>query len=873
MASDDKSLAKRSLRRWAHWCLTLGSAIALGVLGLPFARSNPELVHNYAAGLIVWQRHLLLFSVFVGTTLALCKLFAPRFSHLLHVFSHPPLWLAWLLGIAVVSVADALIGLSPGVYQATALDWWLCCAGSISAVFICKIGGSASDQENSTGTSTDGRDLALNPADHQALKSWLRTDAPAECDFLGHYSVAMRIKNLISSGIRSVGIVGPFGAGKTSIIEWLENSVCRGEHAEDPQLLVSRHSCWGFDDSASAIHAMLADGLSQVGRQIDTFHISSLPEAYQQSISSAGDWVNGLTRLIFRQRDPMEQFEALSDVLREIGARLVFVVEDLDRNNSRNFDLQEVLAFLQRLKDFPQLSFILTGGLASSRLIDFAKLCDHIEYLKQVSVSVASALIENLYEHAHDPTYYPHISQNTREDALEWGKWSGLLLPDREEYSLPQATSALLNTPRAIRHALARTDSAWQSLHGEINWNDLFAVNALRFAAPEAFQFLLRRWDRLHQVPSRGTGHDEGQISEIRKAVLADWEQITREVEWSPAAARTVITFVLPAAEWWLVNERYWNWNSQRRQTVEHERYWRRAVSELCAADEVRDQRVLGDLQEWVDEPKASADLVSGICSGEAYCEVWEYFAVAYLAEHPDRVYLLNQQVLARIAQIHGASASQENPGFHAVWRACQRLERRPENRKWLEDRISEASGTSLELLNAIWHFYGTPGQYSILRDEDSDQVRSFVVKLLRNALRTAEDLERVVTINRHWTLSQLVFDGGNARPTAVGLDSWAWLGPILLQGLRRESTVIAIETARLLSSRRGDAGRLVVDDKSLFGFFPNDAREVADLLGKNAISIKDTDDRELVKGIGESAKHAAAMRRKRAKDGKQQGS
>ncbi len=61
-------------------------------------------------------------------------------------------------------------------------------------------------------------------------------------------------------------------------------------------------------------------------------------------------------------------------LLGNMKARLVFVVEDLDRKDSRTFDIQEVQAFLQQLKDFPNLAFVLTGGLSSSRRIDFAKL-------------------------------------------------------------------------------------------------------------------------------------------------------------------------------------------------------------------------------------------------------------------------------------------------------------------------------------------------------------------------------------------------------------------------------------------------------------------------------------------------------------------
>ena len=225
------------------------------------------------------------------------------------------------------------------------------------------------------------------------MEEWLQSDAPADHDFLGNHAVSLRLKCLLESGTQSIGIIGPFGAGKTSIVRWLAELVNADSQAQKPRLLVSEHSCWKFESSASSIHAMLADAIAKVERLIDTFYVSSLPESYRQTFSSGGKWLDNISKLMFGQRDPIEQFGRLSALLGNMNARLVFVVEDLDRNDSRTFDIQEVQAFLQQLKDFPNLSFILTGGVSSSRKIDFAKLCDHIEYLKSIDHRLASGMV------------------------------------------------------------------------------------------------------------------------------------------------------------------------------------------------------------------------------------------------------------------------------------------------------------------------------------------------------------------------------------------------------------------------------------------------------------------------------------------------
>lgn len=132
-----------------------------------------------------------------------------------------------------------------------------------------------------------------------------------------------------------------------------------------------------FKDSSSSIHSMLADAVNKVQDYIDTVRVRSLPESYRKTFAAGGIWFDSLSGLLLGKSDPNEQFERLADLMKDIGARLVFVVDDLDRNNSSSFDIQEVLAFLHQLKQYDNLSFILSAGRSNAIRIDFAKLCDH----------------------------------------------------------------------------------------------------------------------------------------------------------------------------------------------------------------------------------------------------------------------------------------------------------------------------------------------------------------------------------------------------------------------------------------------------------------------------------------------------------------
>ena len=133
--------------------------------------------------------------------------------------------------------------------------------------------------------------------------------------FSGSRVVAKRVRELLASGTRSVGIVGPFGIGKTSIVEWIVETAEDDSPKGMPSLLFSQHSCWGFETSASAIHTILTQGVEKIARCIDTFRVKSLPESYRQMFSAGGQWLDNVSKLFFRPGDPIQQFRGLSDLL------------------------------------------------------------------------------------------------------------------------------------------------------------------------------------------------------------------------------------------------------------------------------------------------------------------------------------------------------------------------------------------------------------------------------------------------------------------------------------------------------------------------------------------------------------------------------
>jgi hypothetical protein len=706
------------------------------------------------------------------------------------------------------------------------------------------------------------------------IEEWLRSDEPARYDFLDNQSVAERVSGLIAHGTRSVGIVGPYGAGKTSLVNWVKERLEANRDAGQ-RFFVSYYSCWGFETSASAIHEMLASAISELSTEIDTFQVDSLPDSYRQTFSLGGNWVETISKLILKNPDPMEQFKRLSTLLKGIGGRMVFIVEDLDRNETRNFEIQEVLAFLERLKTagnqrlehvgnqrpkpVGNLHFVLTGGLSSSRRIDYTKLCDHIEYLRTIQPHHSSRLIERVSARCSDTSIFPHVRIANPNSNYPWGPLTGMLMRDYEELSLPQAVASLLNTPRSLRHALGRTFAAWRTLHGEIDLNQLLAFNVLRFGAPECFQFLIRRWDRLNAPPNQlSSSGPKRRIEVIRQAIVDDWNRTVENVEWNPAAALRVLKFILPATEYWLVDDSRHGGGSDIPQGIHQERYWRRAVNESLDANDVRDQQVIKEVQDWIANPRLDSPLVNSLCSSPEFCNVWRDLAGSYFGGEPDQILLLCEHVLTRIRQDHGATATHGSQGFEATCFFAERqISLREENAKWLKQRLTEACSVSLELVNGLWHFWATGT--SPIRQEDRESVRKHILDELQRTLTDGNALISRLHPDLSSTLYQLVFDPGNDRGAILNdVGSWTWLGPVILEAVRSRNVRAVANCGVLLGARVPGRERMTVDTEVLDAFFGDSAAEVIDILDEMVDQIPEQHQMLVKNVVGAARQHIA---------------
>jgi hypothetical protein len=204
--------------------------------------------------------------------------------------------------------------------------------------------------------------------------------------------------------------------------------------------------------------------------------------------------------------------------------------------------------------------------------------------------------------------------------------------------------------------------------------------------------------------------------------------------------------------------------------------------------------------------------------------------------------------------------------GFIALWRRAHRRVRPDEvSVQWLEEQIRSAMPHSLTLVLDLYYYWASM-QHGIIRREDQARVRRAVYQMSRELFRAGQDLIRVTHPERRYDLYQLVFPPGDQDegPSEYrGVSHWNWLGPIVLDALRREPHLFAFKIAHLIAE--GRRGEVLADQvyqtipERLHDFFGNDADQVIELLTQERDRVAGSD-REFLDQVVRTARPIPAV-------------
>jgi KAP family P-loop domain len=799
-----------TLRRWL-WITALSAAGAAAFeffVGIVWALVRPIAIPDQVPVWTIW-------GAVVGITVVLLfHLLHPlRLSHtqFRYLFRYPPLLVSVVLSLFAVAGRRLL---DPAPMRAAVpipIPWWTIAIILVSASVALVLARSLSP-DPVTATAPREQDQ-LGSLNWLAIDKWVREEQPSQIDLLGHLSIAHRIARVLalplSTSEESVALVGEFGSGKTTILQWVQAELRK---SSNPQVIVSWVSCWGLSDSISAAVLIIERMLDTLQGVVDVTPVRGLPQAYRRVLEH--ERLGVIQRLVGSdtEEDLLKRLNTLTGVLRQLNLRVVIFVEDVDRTPGAGFEPTQLERLLWILKGLPCITFVvaLSGGSRRTQVLDVSRLCEHIATISALSVERVRAALQRLRDHCERDFKYLQPKTEARvSDSLELTSDNAMLAYIRAgtgERGPVEAIAALLPTPRRLKHLIRRVERAWQNLHGEVNLNDLLVMTSLREGAPDVFDFVRQNIDTARREGDTGLDKAPKALNELWKKKVAEDEQFALA---APLVNRLEIRQLSESASSAV----------QRVQSSEPNDYFLRIVNEEIPVRELRDQEMLRDIANWTEGLSTTMldKLSAATDHDERYVSLWEYFSADVSS---DRFNGLVWELFRRYRQLRPPDA--QMPALMSCWRQRHlRQDRSIVPAEQLISMIADAIPVSLPLANELYYFWAST-RYGPFTAEDRNAVRREMVAAARKAFSTAEALIASVDLavdpkgRVQWSIRHLMEPADQEEPPSElrALEDWTWLIPELLTAIRLAPTLILGLTARIVGDVESGFRRVLFSER-----------------------------------------------------------
>jgi hypothetical protein len=601
--------------------------------------------------------------------------------------------------------------------------------------------------------------------------------------------------------------MGPFGSGKTSLLNLFESEIQSQRNKADPDVWTCRVSCWGFDDSSAALGHVLSELVAELSRHVDSLAVRSLPERYRQALSAIGSWWQVLGVEIASCSDPVEQLKRLDSILLAVNARIVISIEDVDRNESRLFDQQQIQAMLQRFRGLEGITFILSAGSTQDGRIDFSKLCDHVETLRTFSTETLLSILNEVRHHCLNES---DVIDPAPQDIRESFQREFLNQPhtievvyasiDPENTAGSRALISLVNTPRILKRVIRHLLKSWDVLKGEIDFDDLFITYVLRYGAPKAFDFLFEHFDALQIAHSNPANELDSQaLARLNEHYRTMWNNACSNSDWDSRHAQYLMFYLLPNARDLLATGEVPH-GSEPPQGIRNKvptDYWQRLVAEDIPKDELRDQEVLR-LIDSANRGDTVALAVQFLADARSPL-VWEVFGQRMRNE---QLLPLATEVVRLLLERDGSSADGEGGPMIVIWNAARRVE--PglvDVASWLESQLVSILPQSVRMCVDLFDFWAS-GSSRLVDDSPSTEIRRKLFETAQHSF-TADSPDSIIKAldreNPH-TLSRLIHASGENAILAMTKD-WNWLGLTLLAAIKLNPKIMGPQIAHLFGT------------------------------------------------------------------------
>jgi hypothetical protein len=628
------------------------------------------------------------------------------------------------------------------------------------------------------GTPSDTLNYLIDSPDR--LFAWINSDAPITStrqDLFGIQHIAKSMTSAIDGNDgNAIGLLGRFGSGKTSIVNLVKASFT-ADHA-NPQPLFINIKTWGVKPDTLPTH-ILRTGVDELRKHVDTLSIGGMPEEYARAMEAAGpSWFRML--LHGGAAKSIDQLQRLNVLAKSIGYRILFVIEDLDRNAPQEIQSHiyaGLQALLAELKHCTNLGFILTVGQTT---LDFDRLCDMKVHVPLLSVDHCSAVVQAARYHllitAVDKDLIIPDRSMLDIKAMQRTLLTGRLRwryksPTMMTYSaLWQHILPLLTTPRRLKAALSHTERSWNALMGEVDIDQLLICEVIRASCPQVL-------DAIADIRSR-TESDFGLIRDEAAKEFQEWldNRLDRSLSFASIEEREH----LEALAKYFIKSNHDNnirllyrspTDDPIQNAVADDVYWYRLWSGYINSTEPTDQYILQHIHDWKNNRDTST-LPSLLENDGDFTEVFERIVEKRISMVPE-IRIDGTDILGLASGVNKyliaerrASACEDNSiAFIPLWRLYVNGSRAKEIDQvdWVTREITSCLSTSLRLALDI-EYYWISARDAGISTHNVKKVRQYFIAHVKQlwddqpeALCTCMT---ALTLSHVFSLAHLIFRG-----------------------------------------------------------------------------------------------------------------
>jgi predicted KAP-like P-loop ATPase len=282
-----------------------------------------------------------------------------------------------------------------------------------------------------------------------------------------------------------IGLYGPWGSGKSSILNFIEHYLIETE--ENPTII--RFNPWWFSGQADLIDKFFSQVGSGLSRGEDVSDIRNKLSRYTSAVSNlpftaatgvpAGPFLKVLSTALETEVPNIEELkESISEELEELDYRIYIFIDDIDRLTQR--EIKQMFRLINSVADFPNTTYVLAFdyNIVSEALEGERGVSNGQEYLDKIIQLPKSIPVPR--EDSIGDFFAARLEVTLeREDSIfdieHWQRIFGKgILP-------------LLDTPRDAVRLSNAVDSASLAYSRDINFVDLVCLEALRLFCRDVY--------------------------------------------------------------------------------------------------------------------------------------------------------------------------------------------------------------------------------------------------------------------------------------------------------------------------------------------------------------------------------------------------